>query len=579
MVDSRVVLGQCAAVSSKSREMVFLSVNGVVLGQFEESSVPGMVARREITSAAFYWREGMPEWRPVAELAGPPAPVAPPKPVLPKIVAAPAVAVEHPAGKATDKTEAQATSRAFDPAKTTLISVTPAATGGREASGAPAAAAGSPAAPPRKLVIPARSAEETAPNPGRLVIPARKPAASTASSVAAKSPIAAPVVRMETAAERPVAGTATNPAPTVVPKIAVPLAVAVARPVPSRAAAKSPIAAPVVRKETKEAVPERSEAPSTENLAPKAVAPLAMPPRQGLLPSTEDASSPVQSHVSIAPRGTKVFAPRAGEPTPHSAQVPHVGPQPTAPAIPETKPSPSAPTKRRKWPLVFSALAVLALAAGGGAWWWLNAEPPTIPGKIALSGSESGPVKLGIYRRTDLAAPWRDRLADADARGGDIDKLVAGAEARSREKSLLLEEAESVLKVGEEYNMPDLAELRADRDAKKAEAEAARAELDKIQSEKSGLLTIEAFLESAPAPAEEFPVDAQGNFSLRSLAPGEFVLLATVSEDGGGQKKLRGWLQVLEVPAEGAGPSSVEFTEANRLDLDGIRKLVGTADP
>jgi hypothetical protein len=44
-----------------------------------------------------------------------------------------------------------------------------------------------------------------------------------------------------------------------------------------------------------------------------------------------------------------------------------------------------------------------------------------------------------------------------------------------REKKLLHEEASRVCEVGEEYNMPDVAELRAERDAKQADATSATA--------------------------------------------------------------------------------------------------------
>ena len=48
--------------------MVYLSANGEVLGSFEEEAVPGLMAAGTITEAAYYWREGMSEWLPVADL-------------------------------------------------------------------------------------------------------------------------------------------------------------------------------------------------------------------------------------------------------------------------------------------------------------------------------------------------------------------------------------------------------------------------------------------------------------------------------------------------------------------------------
>ena len=63
--------------------MVYLSFNGEVLGEFEESSVPGLLAEGKITGGAFYWREGMTDWCPIAQLPKP-AVHKPPAPVEPK---------------------------------------------------------------------------------------------------------------------------------------------------------------------------------------------------------------------------------------------------------------------------------------------------------------------------------------------------------------------------------------------------------------------------------------------------------------------------------------------------------------
>lgn len=48
--------------------MVYLSANGEVLGQFEENELPGLIASGRFPAESYFWREGMPDWRPLGEL-------------------------------------------------------------------------------------------------------------------------------------------------------------------------------------------------------------------------------------------------------------------------------------------------------------------------------------------------------------------------------------------------------------------------------------------------------------------------------------------------------------------------------
>ncbi len=45
-----------------------ISCNGVDLGEFEESQIPSLIKSGTINGEAFYWREGMQEWKPISEL-------------------------------------------------------------------------------------------------------------------------------------------------------------------------------------------------------------------------------------------------------------------------------------------------------------------------------------------------------------------------------------------------------------------------------------------------------------------------------------------------------------------------------
>ena len=244
----------------------------------------------------------------------------------------------------------------------------------------------------------------------------------------------------------------------------------------------------------------------------------------------------------------------------------------------EVLPAPAEGGKSRRW-LVWSAAALLLLAgAGGGAWWWINREPPVIPGTVVLAGTETSPVEVRVFRREDLATPWRERLTAADTRGAELEKLLAEADGQVREKKLLHEEASRVFEVGEEYNMPDVAELRADRDAKEAEATSATAEYDKLKAEKDSLLSVAGLLENLPSPVKTVLADGQGNFALPP-EEGEVVLLATTAAGSGEQKETVAWLETLEVAEDGTAPEAVRFSETNRLDVSAVRSFAGAAAP
>ena len=121
--------------------------------------------------------------------------------------------------------------------------------------------------------------------------------------------------------------------------------------------------------------------------------------------------------------------------------------------------------------------------------------------------------------------------------------------------------------------MPDLEELRAERDAKEAGVASARAALEKLQSEKAALTNIETLLESLPDPLQAIAADAGGNFTLPRPEGGEVVLLAVVASETDGKRERRGWLEIMELSPEGEAPEAVRFTETNRLGVEEIRRF------
>jgi hypothetical protein len=127
--------------------------------------------------------------------------------------------------------------------------------------------------------------------------------------------------------------------------------------------------------------------------------------------------------------------------------------------------------------------------------------------------------------------------------------------------------------------MPDLEELRVERDAKEAGAASARAALEKLQSEKAVLPNLETLFEGLPDPLQVITADAEGKFTLLPPEGGEVVLLAMVVSETDGKRERRGWLEVLQFSPEGEAPGAVRFAETNRLDVEEIRRFVATGAP
>lgn len=634
--------------------MIYLSANGAVLGQFEESAVPQVLADRKITAEAFYWREGMADWRPVSELAKPAEPKVETKPVLPKLVPAPVAAAtaSAPADKSVAASATTPTPQAG--AAKPVLNPVPAA---KQATISPAPVAAKPAAPSaagttasvlKKTLLPQRPEAGVAGTAEKLPKPTAAVAASSALSPA-QAITPTPATASGTVS-KPIAAAAISPAPQAgAPKPVldpVPAAKqAIASPAPVAAKPAAPSAAgttaPVVKKTL---LPQRPQAgapgtsgkevnpaaakpllASPHEVTPKPVtasAPMAKPAAAG---TASSAGSPAQASSGVtgsAPRKTiipqrnvvsgagasaKLIKPeqatgeQGAKAPPYESVV--AGSDKAAVEAPRTaadnsftpprasagaaksalsekgEPRPVVPTgSGRKSRLVWLLVLLLLVAAvGGGAWWWLNRAPAAIPGRVSLSGEESGPVEIRVFRREELAGPWRERLAAADARAAELESLVAEAQEVHRQRVILYDEAAGVWAVGEEYNMPDVEELRADRDTKKAEADAAKAELDGLQAEKETLLTIESLLEAVPAPLQTIVADAQGSFLLPPPEAGEIILLATASSQSEGKPVARGWLEVLEIPADGAPPEAVQLSESDLLDVDKIRNFAGAA--
>lgn len=219
-------------------------------------------------------------------------------------------------------------------------------------------------------------------------------------------------------------------------------------------------------------------------------------------------------------------------------------------------------------------VVLFAGLAGGGGWWWLNSEPAPISGRVSLSGDETGAVEIHVLGREDLSAAWRDLLAAADVRAAELAELSTEALARHRQAWLAYDEASRVYAVGEEYNMPDLAELRAERDAKQAGEVAAMEELKRLSAEKEGLVTLEGLLNALPAPRQTVMTDAQGIFALPPPEDTGVVLVAIAESGSDGGVPLRGWFEVLELETDGRLPDTVELSGEDQLEVEAIRRFI-----
>lgn len=244
-----------------------------------------------------------------------------------------------------------------------------------------------------------------------------------------------------------------------------------------------------------------------------------------------------------------------------------------SPVIPAPPPATTRrPPKAGK--MRVAGLALLLAAVAAGTWSWINAEPSPIPGRVSFSGAENGAVEIRVFRGEDLSASWRELLGAAEVRAAELADLSQEVLARYRQAWLAYDLAARVFAVGAEYNMPDLADLGAERDGKKAGEVAVMEELNGLAAEKQGLVTLEGLLGALPAPTQTVVADAQGLFALPPPEGAGFVLLALSPSESDGRVELRGWLELLELSADGRLPGRVELSDENRLDVETIRQFV-----
>jgi len=484
--------------------MVYLSANGEVLGQFEERELPSLLAAGRFGPDAFFWREGMPEWRPLRELVMPPRPQR----------------------------------------------VTPA---GRPSAPHPAAA---PA--PSEPHAPAQTKQDPALKPVKPAIVQKKP-------FVPRTPVS--VTSVHGAAQQVKVEPEESPARAN-----------------QEIATASPKPTPLVQKIF---LPQKKESGS-----PAVVAPVRADPEQAKDSATEPAnrSLPAGSAISLTTARQKIPTTKLSEPLGLDAvpaQTAPAGETATDPAPPVTQPwpakaapvAPTKPAKRGRKALLFLALIPLLAALGVAAWWFFPVQPPALRGEVRLPGPDGALVPAGgaavlLVSQQELAAHWRERLAEAQSRAAEVDELLKPAKAAHREKVLAFELAARTSELADEYNMPDAAELRAARDAAQSEEAAAQVEVEKLTREKESATGPAAVLREPPEAIDQTQTDETGAFQLLLPQAKEgLVVLVLSGADGEHAAALRGWLVPLDGAEERTEPA--RLSADNALDAEQINQVAG----
>lgn len=518
--------------------MIFVSANGQVIGQFEESDLPSALAAGKFPADAHFWREGMPAWRPLRDLPVPPKPR--PFSTEPKL-------------KLSLPTGAPVVRRPFVPRPRQDA-----------APSGDAPASGLPPLNPAPAVI------------RRTVLPGLKPGEER-EKFPVPSPVPATIVRRD----------------------------AVPPPVPAEPA--PPVAPPAEEATSPEAVPNRPGltpfVPGQKTFIPRAKA--VLPPGK----EPEAPAAPVAPTAPAAPAAPAALAAPAAPAAPAPPAVGVARPLRTPIAAPVAA-SPAAPLNVKATPppaqrfmaadkppgklgsflrrgLLIAALP-LAASAGAAAWWFWPSGPPAplalevevlLPGPDGTLAAVAG-AQVFVVGQEELAALWRSRLESAPAGDPGLAESLERAKAFHREKELARELAVRISELGDEYNMPDAAQLRAESEAAQAAEAAALVELEKLTAESEAVSApAESVLSAPEGRAQETATDEAGRFTLLLPPAGQeegmvaLVLAAPVD----GESEPRGWL----VPLEGAGQrtDAVRLSADNLLDLDQIRQIAGLSAP
>jgi hypothetical protein len=229
--------------------------------------------------------------------------------------------------------------------------------------------------------------------------------------------------------------------------------------------------------------------------------------------------------------------------------------------------------------LLLAALLLLLGALGAAAWWLFPQQPPALEGQVRLAAADgtAAPVAgaaVFLVSREELAARWRDGMAEAQGRVAEVGELLKQATTVHREKFLALELAARTSELADEYNMPDAADLRAARDAVQTEEAMALAEVEKLKREKASLTSSASLLQAPAEPLDQTRTDGSGAFRLALPGSTDGLVVLVLAEAGEEENPhTHGWLVPLGNEEERKAP--VLLSSDNALDAEQIKELAG----
>ena len=508
--------------------MIYLSANGEVIGQFTEAELPSALAAGRFPADAHFWREGMPAWRPLRELVLPPRPAAfSPESKL---------KLAQPSG-------APVARRPFVP-RPRQDAAASAPVAAPAVADAPAPAPASPQARPAGAAV------------RRTILPRPKQAQERTQALSVPVPVPAQVARPEPVPDVK-AVPADPPAPDEPHRT---------EPLPEEAAPARPGLTPFV--------------PGQKTFTPRAK--VVLPPAGPV-----EAPAPAAPMTDVPPRALRTPPPKA-VPAPAPAPVaeedppapPFVAP---APRFMAEQPRPKLGSFLRRAALI-SALPLVA-AGGAAAWWLWPARPPVLQGEVLLPGPDGTPAAVAgaevfVVAQDELAAQWRSRLESAQGRVAGLGEALDRAKSVHREKELARELAVRISELGDEYNMPDREQLRAESEAARAEEAAALVELEKLTLEVESVSGADAMLAAPEGRPQEVATDETGRFTLPLPPAGEeagLVAFVLAAPPAGADTQPRGWMVPLDSAAQRT--EAVRLSADNLLDLDQIRQIAGLSAP
>jgi hypothetical protein len=256
------------------------------------------------------------------------------------------------------------------------------------------------------------------------------------------------------------------------------------------------------------------------------------------------------------------------------------GPLPDTPGAGPLPVPPLSP-RRGRWLVRAALLLLVPVLLGAIAWWFLFAPHPVVTGEVRVPAPDGGLAPAAgaavfVVPQEELAISWRTRLETARSRAAEFDELLVQARAAHREKDLVLELAARVSEVADEYNMPDAAQLRAERDAIQREEQSAREEIERITREQQAVSDFAAFLTAPPAATLQVATDESGIFRLPVPEATEGLALLVVSARPGDDKtEVHGWLVPLGLVLGRTEPW--RFSPEDALDADRIREIAAAA--